>query len=106
MERFTQKQLDASVRMLACALNRPLRPWRKVKGQNVSAVGAIVLDACYGGYRVAEIVNTSGGESDMFHGYRMSTRECYYCLRAAIEAVRLAVGEKRFNARLRRLNAA
>jgi len=105
MERFTQKQLDFQVECLNAALNRPRKAWRKVGGRNVASVGRIVLDQCYGGYRVAELCTDGGGERDMFHGYRMSARECYYCLKAAVEAVRAAVGSGRFAKRMRRMSA-
>ena len=104
MERFTQRQLEHQRQILSAILNRPAVAWRRVKGQNVASIGAIVFDIAYGGYRVAEIVSAGGGERDLFHGYRMSTRECYYCLRSAVEAVRLAIGEKRYQAGVARWN--
>jgi hypothetical protein len=101
MERITTKQIAHQMMIFALATKRPLKGWTRTKdGKNVSTPGALVLDQCYGGFRIAEICNESGGEKDILCSYRMTARECYYVLKAANEAVQMVLGNDRFAKRV------
>lgn len=63
--RTTIKTLRAMVDNLNTLTGNPVNVWTRQGNQNVAHVGAYVLDAAYGGYRLAQMVNASGGERDI-----------------------------------------
>lgn len=64
--RTTMKTLEGLVDGLNEMTGNPTQIWiRGEDGHNHAHVGAYVLDAAYGGYRLCQISNESGGERDM-----------------------------------------
>ena len=54
-----------------------------------NTIGALILDCAYGGYKVAQVINTGGGQTDL--SYRGSIKEIYNFLsgyEAALSFVR------------------
>jgi hypothetical protein len=63
-------KVDLAFNRLLRAFNKKRNVWKKNKdGKNVAIIGSWTLDSGYGGYRVAQISNLGGGESDPF-GYK------------------------------------
>ena len=64
--RITIKTLRAQVDALNKMLGKPTQVWTTDgNGVNHSWVGAYVLDAAYGRYRLCQIVTDGGGERDI-----------------------------------------
>ena len=71
------KKVDLAFEKLLRCYNKPKRsPWKRLKGGKLKAiVGTWVLDSAYGGYKVAQISTTTGGERDLFDQKRRSPTE-------------------------------
>ena len=84
MTRITMKQLQAQVDALNSYTGNPTVIWRKEthNGPHIAHVGAYVLNAAYGGYRLCQIVGESGGERDLTP--RVSAGECSRLISAYI----------------------
>lgn len=87
--RTTKAELDGLVRVLNNRLGRPQYDWsRSPAGQNVCRVGALTLDRSYGGNRLHEVVNSSGGVREV--GPRLSAGPMADYLRAMLNGIDLA----------------
>lgn len=75
--RITQRHLVHLVEAINSHLNLEPTGWKDGK----SVVGAYGLDGAYGGWRVIQYSNESGGERNVGHEYRMTARETWYMLR-------------------------
>lgn len=65
-DRVTMKILERLVDQLNELTDNPTQIWtRDNNGHNRAHVGAYVLDAAYGGYKLSQIVSNSGGERDI-----------------------------------------
>lgn len=70
MQRTTIKTLRWLVDILNDQCGMPRSPWvRDEAGNNRSIEGCYVLDCAYGGYRLAQIVGTTGGERNITPRY-------------------------------------
>ena len=65
MTRTTIKTLRSMVDSLNELTGNPTQVWKREGNRNVAHVGAFILDACYGGYRLSQIVSDGGGEHDL-----------------------------------------
>ena len=84
----TRAELDQLVVILNNRLGRPQYGWRRVGDKNVAHVGALTLDGAYGGWRLHEVVNTSGGVREI--GPRMPKRAMADYIRAILAGVDFA----------------
>ena len=101
-ERTTQAHLEAQLRELCAVTNAPTGPiWQVIDRRTVATVGALYLDhaAAYGGWRVAQIISAQGGESSPLGDRRLPARHMWLALRAALGAIRLALGDAEYERR-------
>jgi len=70
------KKVDLAFNRLLNAYGKKRNKWTRGKDGRLKAkVGSWTLDSAYGGYKVAEISNTSGGERDLFDQRRRKPTE-------------------------------
>ena len=80
MTRTTIKTLRSMVDSLNEFTGNPTEVWKREGNRNVAHVGAFVLDAAYGGYRLSQIVSDGGGERDLTP--RLPAGQCADAIRA------------------------
>lgn len=63
--RVTMKMLEAKIKSLNDWAGFPDGAWTNENGRFKANIGAYVLDAAYGGYRLCQITSDGGGERDL-----------------------------------------
>lgn len=88
-DRYTKKDCELAVKMLAKRLGRPDTAIKKTADGYDYNVGAIVLDynPTYGGAVIVEIANGGGGQGNPFGGGRMKAREFCRAVSMMIDAI-------------------
>lgn len=75
--RSNKADLYAVLALINAATGNSQKPWvQQADGRWASIPGTYVLDWCYGGVRLAQIANESGGERDITG--RGTKRETYH----------------------------
>ena len=77
MDRITISHLEGSIKRLNALTDSPETPYKTIKDEYVAQIGCFILDAAYGGWKLARIVNESGGQTDISSGGFVSKRELY-----------------------------
>lgn len=60
-------------------------PWKREGNRLVAIVGTYLVDSAYGGWKLAQIVNESGGQRDVLYSGYVSRRELYEQMHAYIK---------------------
>lgn len=108
MERTTRTQLESLLRQFAAVTNSPMGlVWVKQPDGTLKATpGALVLDSYMPDrtrlYRVEQICTDGGGVTTPLGDHRFTAGEMFYVLRAAIDAIRMVLGEDEFHTRMKR----
>lgn len=102
MERTTQTQLKSLLRQLSAVTNSPMESWQDGRCN----IGALQLDSYMPDrtrlYRVEQITNESGAVCTPLGDHRFTASEMFYVLKAAIDAIRMVLGEDEFHTRMKR----
>ena len=87
--RITKRDLQNVLDRINEATGQKLEGWTKDEtGRYRANVGTYVLDWCYGGVRLSQLVTPSGGERDITG--RGTKRETYHAMRAFLAGLETA----------------
>lgn len=81
MNNITKENLERAVMYLNKIAGTPEKPWEQKDGKMVANIGCYFLDGAYGGYKIVQMVNESGGERSITQGY-LPKRELYNLIHA------------------------
>lgn len=92
--RITMQDLKNVLRRLNDIAGQKQDAWEMLPdgGTHKSNPGTYIIDICYGGYRLGQICNESGGERDITG--RTTKRELYHRMHAYIAGYETAKGEQ------------
>lgn len=76
MERITESHLNNQLHLLNENTGNPVEQWNENRKMNVNHY---TIDYSYGGCKLVQIVNESGGQREVTN-YRLTKRELYYVL--------------------------
>jgi len=90
--RVTQKQLQSLVDRINEAAGTPLTPYEDVNGKYTAQIGNYHIESAYGGHKLSQISNESGGTRDITHLGYVSKRELYDALSSILTGIELSKG--------------
>ena len=86
--RITSKHLEGLVCRLNTLTNNPVGQYTILPGGKYQAnVGNYHLDGAYGGWSLRQVVNKSGGESDIFNSGYCTKKALYDMIHAYIRGI-------------------
>ena len=91
MERITQKTLQAVVDRINRTAGTPFTPYRKSGEKFVAEIGNYHLDYAYGGVKLVQMSNESGGIRTITTGF-VPKRELYNQLHAFLNGLEAGKG--------------
>ena len=83
-QRITQANLEGSVLRLNKMTGSPETPYKRIDGRNIAQVGCFILDGAYGGWKLARITNSSGGQTNISEGGYIPKKDLYYQIHGII----------------------
>jgi hypothetical protein len=81
--KILMRDLEYACNRLNLIAGTPKTPYSKVDGKNVANVGNYHLDSAYGGWKLVQMGNESGGIRNITDGY-VSKSELYHLIHSYI----------------------
>jgi len=87
MERITQRNLESVVKIINRTTGNPLTPYSKATEGRGANVGNYHLDYAYGGVKLVQMCNESGGIRDTLRCGYTTKRRLYDLMNAYLEGL-------------------
>ena len=87
MARISIKQLENVVNHLNRITGHNEKPYTRVNDRLVASVGTYILDGAYGGWKLCQMANESGGQRDVLSTGYCSKPELYTAIHCYISGL-------------------
>tara|TARA_R100000808_G_scaffold5508_2_gene16721 strand:+ start:1525 stop:1824 length:300 start_codon:yes stop_codon:yes gene_type:complete len=88
MKRITRKNLDNLCDHLNKLTGNNIEPWTQDEnGRNKANIGTYYISGAYGGWELCQLVNESGGASDVLSSGHVPARELFNLIHAYLKGM-------------------